>query len=362
MFKKCVGFSMFLFLLLSISSFALEFRTGDIISIPRGTIVNDNIFIAAGEINVNGTIKGDLITFGGNTTILGTVEGNIISGGGRVKVSAAAKNVFIGGGEILVDGIVKNDLLVGGGMVSLGEKAKIGKDVFLGCGSANISGKIFRNLRIGCEELKVSSTTLVKGDMIYSARNVAISDNAKILGRITSYVMPDYRGRAVGFLAGVVLAQRIVNFLALLLLGILVIIFMPNQVKLITSKMTGEFWKSLGWGIFSLIVVPIIVILLFLTLIGIPLGLLLFIVYVLGIYVTGIFVSIVIGKWIFARFGKPDISSIWALTVGFIVLKLLTWIPIIGWIFGLIVFLWAFGALVSTRFITYKQAREKGVI
>ncbi len=362
MFKKIFGLILVSVLLLSISSSALEVMTGDKVVVPKGQVVDDNLFAAGEKVKISGRIKGDLIVFGGEVVIDGVVDGNVIVGGGDVKMTGVAKNVFMGGGDVEMNGVVRKDLLVGCGDLSFNEKARVGKDAFLGCGEAKIAGKVYRNLKIGVGDLFVAPTALVKGTLGYSADNVIVSDDATVFGTIASYARPNYKKEAEGFLAGVALTHKILAFFTILLMGILAIVFVPNQVNLVTSKMISEFWKSLGWGILSLILIPLISILLFVTLIGIPLGILLLIVYAFGIFVAGIFTSVVIGTWILAKLGKPGLSLIWALLLGLIAFKLITALPVVGGIAGIIFLFWAFGALVSTRFVCYKNAREKGVL
>lgn len=362
MLKKIIGFGLFFVFLLSVSSSALYVRTGDIVSIAEDEIIADNLFAAGEIVKVSGTVKGDLMAFGSKVDIRGTVEGNIIAAGEDIMISSTARNIYAAGGNVDLEGIAKNDLFIGAGKVHLSSKSRVGKDAFLGCAKAYLSGKVYRDLKVGCEDLTISPSALVKGNLEYSARKFDISDRAKIMGGVTSHIRPDYGKDAAKFLVGFGITAQIIGFLTILLLGILVIVFLPNQVRLVTSEMTTKFWKSLGWGILSLIVVPFIILLFFISVIGIPLGILLLIAYIFGMYITGIFISVVIGSWIFAKLGKPAISLIWALILGLIILKLLGWIPVVGWIIGLIFFLWAFGALVATRFSTYKLAREKGVI
>jgi cytoskeletal protein CcmA (bactofilin family) len=362
MFKKVVGLVVVSVLLLSVSSSALEVRTGDEIVIPAGTVINDNLFVAGGDVAVSGTIKGDLIAFGGDIEIDAYVAGNIIVAGGDVEIKGSARNVYIGGGDVDLSGTVRKDLVVGGGTVNLGKTARVWKDTYLGCGNAEVAGRIYRDLKVGAGDLKLAPGAFVQGKLDHSADNVEISDKARVVGPITSFARPAPGKGATRLLGGLFAFSVIVGVLAILLLGVLAVVFLPNQVELVTEKMKKDFWKSLGWGILSLVVVPLVAVLLCVTLIGIPLGVLLMIVYAFGIYVAVIFASIVIGKLILDKLGKKKLSLIWALVLGFVVLKAVGWVPLLGWIVSCIVFLWAFGALVSTRFITYNNARKKGVI
>jgi hypothetical protein len=333
-------------LVIGSGAFALQLQTGNIIELAKGKVVNDNLLAAGEIIRIDGDVKGDLLAFGSEITINGNVDGNIIAAGGKVTLN----------------GVVKNDLLAGAGEMYVGKDSRIGRDLYVGAGSANIGGKIFRNTKLGVGKLIIDPATTIKGSLDYSVRYSHISDKASIVGKVTASTMPDYQDRVNEIFAGIVLTKEIVGTLTILLIGILAIIFMPNQVKLINDSMTSQFWKSLGWGVLSILVIPLLITLLIITLIGAPLGMLLLAYYVFGIYIAAIFTSMVIGQWILSKINKAHLSLIWALAIGFVIYKLLTWVPIVGWLFHLIVLLWAFGALVSSRFETYKEAREKAVL
>ncbi|MBU1027144.1 MAG: hypothetical protein KKA31_05375, partial [Candidatus Margulisbacteria bacterium] len=328
----------------------------------RETTINDNLFVAGESITVSGNITGNLIAFGEKIVINGTVGGAVIAGGSDVTITGQASDMMLAGGNVIVNGIVKRDLLIGAGKANIGSGTRVGTDLFMGCGEANIAGKIYRNVKIGSSSLVINENALIKGNLDYSAENTAISKQANIVGTVSAHDTPEYGKQANQFLAGFMNFNRIVSLLAILLLAILTIIFFPNQVKLVSSKMTAECWKSFGWGILALIATPFLVILLCVTLIGIPLGLLLLVAYIFGVYITIIFVSVVIGQWILEKFKKPGLSPIWAFLIGFVILKIVALIPIIGWIAGFILFLWGFGALITTRFVSYKEAREKGIV
>ncbi|MFC1568544.1 hypothetical protein ACFL37_02460 [Candidatus Margulisiibacteriota bacterium] len=361
MFKKIVGLALVSVVLLSVPCSALQVRTGENIIVPAGTVINDNLFVAGSNIEVAGTINGDLIAFGSNIEIDAYVAGNIMVGGSDVDIKGSARNVYVGGSNVELAGTVRKDLLVGSGNVELGQTARVWKDAYLGCGNARVAGKIYRDLKVGAGKVAIVSGAYVQGRLDHSAENIDISKQARVVGPITSYVSsaPEKGGR---FLGGFFGFARLISLLAILLLGSLIIVFLPNQVKLVTGQMKDECWKSFFLGILSLVVIPLAAILLCVTLIGIPLAIVLLAVYAFGIYITAIFVSVVIGKWVLDKLGKTKLSLIWALVLGLVILNVVGLVPVLGWIAGLILFLWGFGALVLTRFTSYKNARSKGVI
>ena len=345
MLKKYFSLVLLVTVILSAASFALDFRSGDNITIPKGTVIKDNLFISGNNVIVSGIVNGNLFAAGEDIIVDGRVTGTIFACGGKVYLSGSAGNVVAVGGTINIDGKVNNDLLVGGGQIHLGKGSRVGRDAMLGTGKLTIAPK-----------------STINGNFTYSSSKANISKQAIIMGKINVIAQPEVPRESSKFLAGMVTAHKIISFLAIILLGSLIIIFMPNQVELISTKMTSEGLKSLGWGILSLLVIPLTAILLMITLVGLPLGAMLLTAYGFCIYLVGVFVSIVIGKWILDKVGKVNISLIWALLIGMLVAKILTMIPIIGWLIGFLMFLWAFGAIVSTRHSTYLAAREAKVL
>ncbi|MBU0686513.1 MAG: hypothetical protein KKB81_01485 [Candidatus Margulisbacteria bacterium] len=378
MLKKCLGAVLILVLFLSVSASALVFKTGDSITIPKGEVINDNLFVSGNMVTINGTVRGNLLAFGSTVVINGNISGSVISGGqdvsissrlnnllvgGRtVSISGQSNNVIVGGETVNISGSVSKDLIAGGKQIILQKSSKIGGDAFLGARDTNVAGKIGRNLNIGSNNIIIDSAASVRGNFTYTAQKPVISDQAKIAGTVTIMAQPKPVEKSPQLMSGWFSFQKVIGFLMILLLGILIIIFMPHQVELVTDKMRKHCWRSFGWGILALIVLPIIAVLLMITLVGIPLGTILLFAYLVGAYIASIFVSIVIGKWILDKVGKSNISLIWSLLLGLIILNIVGLIPIIGGLVIFVLFLWAFGALVATRPTTYVEARDAKIL
>ncbi len=356
MFKKIALLLLVLISVLSISASALYIKTGEKIYIPSDTIINDNLLAIGERVTVDGIVKGDLLVLADTVLIRGTVEGDVFAIGAQVDMRGEAKNIFVTGGEVFISGVSKHDLLVAAGKFFLHERARIGKDAFVAGGQLDIAGKIYRDLRIGGGEVVLAPTALVKGKIDHTVGKLAISDRARVVGAVTSFAQPKQSRRIAEFFGKVLVAKQIFGFLSMLLLGILAVVLFSDQVKTVANKMTDKFWRSLGWGILSMILLPLAVVLLLITIIGIPVGIILFFLYIFAIYIAGIFASVVIGQSLLARLGRPNVALIWSFVIGLIILKLIGMIPFVGWLIGLVLFIWAFGAVVSTRFGTQKTA------
>jgi cytoskeletal protein CcmA (bactofilin family) len=65
---------------------AVETRSGDRVVIGSGEEVDDDLYITANEVVVDGSIEGDLVTFGRTVTVNGRVQGDLIAAGQSVEV------------------------------------------------------------------------------------------------------------------------------------------------------------------------------------------------------------------------------------------------------------------------------------
>jgi hypothetical protein len=111
-------------------------------------------------------------------------------------------------------------------------------------------------------------------------------------------------------------------------------------------------WWSLGWGAIILFATPLAALIVCITIVGIPLGLIALALYGIAIYLSQIPVALFIGRWIIGYFAKADSRAVMvgALALGLAILCLLRMIPYAGFFIGLAAVLFGLGAaLVSLR-------------
>jgi hypothetical protein len=135
---------------------------------------------------------------------------------------------------------------------------------------------------------------------------------------------------------------NIVWALSLLLVGLVLTIVFPKQFRdlgLTINKLPG---MSFLWGIAGLIVIPVVGAILMVTLIGIPLGLLVWTLYLWMLYFTQLTLGVFVGHRLFGIEEKKGGNLFWAFTVGLITVQALTFIPYVrffvvlaGLIFGM---------------------------
>jgi uncharacterized membrane protein len=103
----------------------------------------------------------------------------------------------------------------------------------------------------------------------------------------------------------------------------------------------------LAIGFAVLVVVPVLVFVLFLTLVGFFAALLLLFLYFVFLLISYIYAGILLGTWLFKVYSrKKDLEVNWgsALT-GIVLLFVIGFIPIVGWIIAFVLFLMVLGGL-----------------
>jgi len=65
-------------------AFGSSFKTGNNYYLNSGETVSDNLYVAAGDINIAGAVEGDLFTAGGNVFVSGPVSADLAAAGGTL--------------------------------------------------------------------------------------------------------------------------------------------------------------------------------------------------------------------------------------------------------------------------------------
>ncbi|MFA7244174.1 MAG: hypothetical protein WC080_02725 [Patescibacteria group bacterium] len=335
-----------------------------------------NLYAAASTINTSANIKGDLVAAGSSINVQGDVEDSLVAAGSNINVQGKiGQNAKLAGSNINLTGNIGGDLLAGGAMISVSDSSTIGGDLIAGVTTLSLSGTVSGKARIAGTDVTLNGK--IDGDTDIWATNVTLGDKAIINGKLT-YHSPNtaaisesanvkggidyqktenqkqYYSKAKMF--GLFGTLGILGILATLALLFVVVYLLPKTSKNYVTEMLSSFWNNLGWGFLTLVAVPVGLIIVSITIIGVKLAAILFLLYGALLAVAGIYGTIAIGaqllRWFDSRLKefRVDWLTILIATLATIILAL---IPIAG---GLIVFafmLVGLGQLVQniTRFL-----------
>jgi len=323
---------------------AQETRAGGSVVVDEGETV-DGIQTLGGTVVVRGTVDGDLQALSGSVVI--EQSGHVT---GDVQATA---------GSVTVLGTVDGSLEASAGSVSIGESAVIDGDVRLAAGDFRMAGTVNGSVEAGVDNLRLTATAVIAGDLRYSRNaDFAREDGATVGGEVTAvrglspevgfggFSLPDPGPLNVVF--GIYWA------LVTLLLGAILLAAFPRFTSELAGEVSTNPLRAGGVGLVGLIGVPIALVLIAITIVGIPLTVLGFMAWGLAVFVSIPLGEYAVGSWALSH---VDIDSRWAaLVVGVVGVATLSRIPVVGWVIEFAVFLLGFGALL---WVLYRGFRRR---
>ncbi|MDD5147421.1 MAG: polymer-forming cytoskeletal protein [Candidatus Daviesbacteria bacterium] len=322
--------------------------------------VNGDAYLAGGSVILNGAVNGDLLVVGGNLNINGTVSGNIRAVGGNINLNGnVGRSVTIAGGSLTLSpqAQVAGSLTSAGGNINL--LSPIGKGANLAGGMVNIGNEMGGDVNAGVNQLSLAPTAKLQGNLIYWSENKAnINPEASVSGKITQNIPKTQQYSGTGkAMVGFGAAFKFFSFLSALLIGFLVLKLVPRFTNQMSEVVVDHWLLNLGLGLLVVAVTPILIILLLITVIGLPLAVLWIFFIGFGLWLAKIFISLALGRWMMKYF-KQRWNVYLTFSLGLLVYYLITLIPVLGWLTGLLAALIGLGALLVTKKEYYLQPRK----
>ena len=128
---------------------------------------------------------------------------------------------------------------------------------------------------------------------------------------------------------------------------------------LILNTVQQQFFASLGIGFAVFICVPIVVLLIFLSVVGYKIAFALLLFYFLCILCMNPIAGIWLGEGILRLLKRPVTSPSWlGAVIGITVMQFFVWVPFIGWIVLFFLSIFSFGGLIISIFRYLKAIKE----
>jgi len=217
-------------------------------------------------------------------------------------------------------------MVFGAGDVTL--EGEVNRSVTVYAGTADVSGGVGRELTMAGDNLTVTNTARIGGNLsahVRDLRNVHIADGATITGTRVIQV----RERENRFTRPRFYFFQAVWLAAAMLVGWLILILFPGFFQASTHAV-GAGWRSLGLGFAVLAGVPVAVILLAITLVGLPASLMLLMAYLVAIYLAKIWVGAFLGQILLKPSGVTKSDWLLGLLVGLLIFTVVRLIPYLG--------------------------------
>jgi hypothetical protein len=323
--------------------------------------VNGDAFIAGGVVNMRGTVNGLLVVAGGQVNVMGTVTDRIISAGGTVRLSGKTeKSVFAGGGSVIIErgATVGEYLMAGGSDVQV--RGVVERDAKIGATTLKLTGEIKGDLDAGVESFETEEGSTVGGNLTVAAKD---SGNIRIVpGTVLGQVhlkagreapAPRFLGLTKGRLA-----MRIIFFLSLCATALVISFLFPRQLASVGTIINGRPGESVLVGLAALVLVPFITLVLILTVVGIPLGIFLFLYLCWLAFLSQMGLGIFLGYRVFGFDGKRGWGLFGPVALGILALFVCTFIPFVNVVVilaGLIVGVGALAIVTQEQFLILRS-------
>ena len=351
-----------------------------------------NIYMAGGQVRTANAVEGDLFAAGGRVIVDQPVKGDAALAGGSVDVRApVGEDLRVAAGSVSVESTVGGELFASAGSITLTSTARVGNAASLFAGSVTIDGKIDGPLKASAKKIVLNGE--VTGDVHLAGEQIELGPTAKIGGAL-SYVSAAGLKQASGATIGGATTREersadqdghrrgdhgdddwhmqmqgtgpgwvggVVGFLALLAFAALFVLVFPVFAARAPDTLKNSPWLALALGFAALLAVPLLAVLLFITLLGIPLGMAVMALYP-ALLMTGFIVGVLfIARLVQTALGKGAPDS-FAKTIGYFALALLlvllvAMIPFIGALVSAVVMLLGLGG-VALELHRRRQARS----
>jgi hypothetical protein len=310
-------------LLLSSGALALRTFSGEVVTID--TPIDDDVFAAGNMVNINAPVNSAVVA-GGNVNINSPVKGDVFAAGGQVNLNSDVGGKLVtAGGNINIGGGVGTNLVAAGGTVDILPGEIVGKD-------ALIAGS------------NVINAGHVNGTLTVSAKSF---ENTGSAGKVDFRKTEGFREEEKREAAGAFGFFGLLMLIGYLILGLVLLRFLPGVFADVNSEIERSPVVVTVLGFILMIASFVAIIIVAITVVGLPIALIAALLLIAALMLTGTFVSYSLGKWIGSRL-KLKYSDLVLFVIGFVILNILFLIPFVGWLASLISVSLGFGAILYT--------------
>jgi hypothetical protein len=275
---------------------------------------------------------GDLVIAGGQVT----VNKDVVIGGG----------LLVAGGDIIFNGTVSNSVKAGFG--SLVFNGRAGKDIDCRGGVLQMNGTVVGPAVLAAGKITIGDNASFQNTVRYWNRKGAVDFKQSLHNGEATFDPSLKIETGQWYYLGGISVFGLIWYIGMALLMIAIIQYLFSSImKKAGDTVFNKTLPSLGWGALFFIGVPIAAIIAFITIVGVPVGLLLVFNYIILILLAAVITSVVAAHWFNNRFSYK--WGYWKLVLAalgiFVILKLIFSLPFFGWLIALIIVCMAFGAI-----------------
>ncbi|NMB88470.1 MAG: polymer-forming cytoskeletal protein [Chloroflexi bacterium] len=281
------------------------------------------VFGGSYELKDGQTLNGPLVIFGGQASL--------------EQGSTVDNDVIVTGGTMDADGVINGDITAIGGVVRLGENAVVNGDIHsMGATISRAEGSVVQGDILSEEPNNLDNNLLP--DVL---PGIQIPNRA---------VIPSFFQDIFSSLSGLLWA--VLRALAAAALAAIVVVFLQTPTERVARAITSAPLVSGGMGLLTILVAPALFVLLIITIILIPVGLIGILLLAIALLYGWVALGLELGQRL-----STQLHQAWAAPVsagiGTLLLVLLSsavaWIPCVGWVVPVIISIVGLGGVIMSR-------------
>ena len=262
---------------------------GTVVS-ARDTIPGD-VMVAGRSIDFDGSAGGSYLGAASDQRVEGRIDGSVRAAGNVVVVNASVgRNATVAGRDVTLadDAVLQGNAYLAGAMVRV--EGEVAGDVYAGGAEVVIAGRVGGDVRVEAGALRVGPDARIDGELRYrlDEGTVATISTEAVIDGGTRELEPREDGGNVGFF--------VLRLLAFIVAGLIVVGFFPGTTVALSDTMSAQPAAALGYGLLWALVGPLAVVLLTVTVVGIPAAVILALLYCASLYLAPIAPALWVGR------------------------------------------------------------------
>jgi cytoskeletal protein CcmA (bactofilin family)/predicted anti-sigma-YlaC factor YlaD len=341
---------------------ATEHRGGQNPTVSKEETIKGNIYLSGERVHVEGTVDGDVFAAGKDIDIDGHVTGDVITAGRYLRIRGTVDgNVRSCGNTAVISGNLGKNIMWFGDAVTVDATGKVGGTITMFGGTLAIDGHLGRDILFIGEEINVNGEVgggiQEKGNMLIIGSNAQVDGPVKFEGNKPAEVAPGAKlaspvqfkqmEKKHEYRDGNYYVWRVIWTAAFILFGSVLFLLVPGFAGE-TIGAAERYGAPIGLGILVFFGVPLAALIACITVVGLPLGILTFGLWMLMLCCAEIVVGTVIGNLILGK-ATDTWGMIGRMALGFVIVRIvytpLAQVHVLGLLAALGIWMWGMGAI-----------------
>ena len=303
---------------------AFELRGAEELEINE--VINDDLYSAGGRTEVTADINGDIVAAGWEIVLDGNVSQDAILAGGEIVISKpVGDDVRVAGWDVSIRADVLGDVIVFAGDVHIDKDVTIHGDLVAFAGNIKHEWVVKGDLRLKGGRLSLAGTIEGNADIEVDTFSAAAWSGA-VLGTL-NYTHNEKLSKLEALAKGeinfelevddekwedeimwVAIGYIIMKLISVFVFASIIYFFFEKVFISAASKLKAAPGKSALYGFLLIIWMPVVAVLLMITVIGIPFGILTLVMYIFMLFFVKLF-----NVMMFTAFmhNKYNFDSVW---------------------------------------------------